>query len=266
MPQPPPTISIVTPSFNQGRFIEATLASVLAQSHPPLEYVVMDGGSTDETVSILQRHSDRVRWTSAKDDGQADAIDRGFRGCTGDVVAWLNSDDRYPHADVLKRVAAAFASDPAIDIVYGDGRLVDTAGRLFRLSRASAIDDPKRLLILPAGFALQPSVFFRRQLYLDVGGIDGRFFGAFDYDLWLRLFAGARRTVYLPEVLSHATCHPDAKSIKAMGRLIRELVRIKRDRAREMNLSVGERLHMHLHVAGLYAYYAAVRTGLRRAV
>lgn len=226
----------------------------------------MDGGSTDETIAILKKYSDRLQWVSEKDKGQADAIDRGFRQCTGDIISWLNSDDRFANENVLKRVAEAFAADATVDIVYGDGELIDLDGHSFRQSRGAAVKQAKELLILPAGFALQPAIFFRRQLYLDAGGIDGRFFGAFDYDLWLRMFAKARRVTYLPEVLAQATCHPDAKSVKGMWRLIGELVEIKRKNERPFALTWLERIRMRINVLGLYAYYVAVRTGLRRAV
>lgn len=261
-----PTISVVTPSFNQGRFIGATVRSVLGQTYRPVEYFVMDGGSSDETVQVLKGSGEGVRWLSEKDKGQADAIDRGFRKCTGDVVAWLNSDDRYAHEKVLERVAGVFASDPEVDVVYGDGEFIDVDGKAFRVSRGNRVAAARELLVLPAGFALQPSVFFRRSVYLACGGIDGRFFGAFDYDLWLRMFAKARRVVYVPEVWSQATCHADAKSVKGMGRLIRELVEIKRRNAATMGLTISERLRMRVNIMGLWAYYAAVRTGLRRAV
>lgn len=266
MSPPLPTISVVTPSFNQGRFIAATLRSVLSQTHPPAEYFVMDGGSTDQTVDVLKTFSHSLHWVSEKDNGQADAIDRGFRKSTGDILAWLNSDDRYAHDRVLQRVAELFAANPDADVLYADGQFVDTDGKPFRLSRGNPVQHPKDLLILPAGFALQPSVFFRRSLYLDSGGIDPRFFGAFDYDLWLRLFAIARRVLYVPEVWSHATCHPDAKSIHAMPRLIRELTQIKRQNAPKVGLNVAEMVKMKVNIWGLWAYYAAVRTGLRRAV
>ena len=123
-----PRITVVTPSYNQGRFVRETLESVLGQEYPALEYIVMDGGSTDESPSIIEGYSKRLaHWQSAKDRGQADAIKSGFSRATGEVLGWLNSDDTLAPG-TLVAVGASFAAHPEVDLVYGDIALVDAAG------------------------------------------------------------------------------------------------------------------------------------------
>src|SRR5262249_45140624 len=127
-----PLVSIVTPSFNQGRFIRETIESVLLQDYPNLEYMVIDGGSTDETVSILERYRDRFFWVSEPDRGQAHAINKGWKRAKGDILAWLNSDDMYlPGA--ISNAARYLVDHPEIGLVYGDGYHVAEDGRMLSL-------------------------------------------------------------------------------------------------------------------------------------
>lgn len=122
-----PLISIITPSYNQGRYIEETILSVLNQDYPRVEYLVMDGDSTDNTREILAKYGTRLTWSSERDGGQADAINTGFRAATGDIFGWINSDDTYlPGA--LSKIVRYFQTHPDIDLVYGEGHLVDADG------------------------------------------------------------------------------------------------------------------------------------------
>jgi glycosyltransferase involved in cell wall biosynthesis len=184
-----PTISIVTPSYQHGRFLEWTLRSVLLQEYPKLEYVVMDGGSTDQTAEILARYSDRLAHAeSAKDDGQADAVARGFQHTTGEIMAYLNSDDVLAPG-ALEFVAHFFDENPSVDVVYGhrvfmreDG-VVDAYWILPPHSNALM----KRWDYIP-----QETCFWRRRIYDAVGGVDPSFQFALDYDLFVRFMERGR--------------------------------------------------------------------------
>ena len=123
MPRQLPTFTIVTPSFNHAAYLEATIRSVLDQNYPGLQYIVMDGGSTDGTVEILQKYSDRLQWTSEKDQGQAHAIRRGFERATGEILAWLNSDDCYKPG-CIEAAAIYLADHPEVALVYGDADFI----------------------------------------------------------------------------------------------------------------------------------------------
>lgn len=255
-------VSFVIPTRNQARFIGRCLDSCLAQAVGDAEVIVVDGASTDDTVEVLRRYGDRVRWTSRPDGGQAEAVNRGVASATGELVAWINSDDYYPGPDVLPAVLAAF--EPGVDLVYGRGRMVDARGETIRATRGRALAAPSDLLVRPSGL-LQPAVFFRRRAFLEAGGLREDLHYALDYDLWLRMFPRARGTRYLDRELACATYHADAKSIAGLGRQVRELAALKRQHRPAFRLSWADRARLELGTASLYAYWAAVRLGLRRA-
>src|SRR5512133_184424 len=182
-------ITVITPSFNQGAFIERTVRSVLGQRGDfELEYLVMDGGSTDETLSILRRYEGRLRLVSEPDRGQSDAINKGFRLASGDVLAWLNSDDTYAEGalqavvETLSRTGARWC--------FGECRIIDEQDREIR----RAVSRYKRWVsrgygfrrLLSSNFIPQPATFFRRDLLDEAGPLDESLHLAMDYDLWLR--------------------------------------------------------------------------------
>jgi glycosyltransferase involved in cell wall biosynthesis len=214
-------ISVVTPSFNQRDYLQQTLSSVLSQrGNFELQYLVVDGGSTDGTVDVLRGISDpRVQWSSEKDNGQSEAINRGFRLATGDVVGWLNSDDLYvPGA--LATVVAAFA-DPSVQWVVGRYQIIDDQGRVIR-SRIARYKD--RFLdhysyrkLLRENFIAQPSVFWRREFGQRIGQLDESLHYTMDYDMWLRMGRLSDPRI-LNSVLSQFRIHPQSKS----GRVNRE--------------------------------------------
>src|SRR5579864_8605875 len=155
-----PRIAVVTPSYNTGRYVGAAVASVLEQDYPNVDYLVMDGGSGDNTVDVLKSFGDRLRWTSARDEGQADAIARGFEQTKGDILSWLNADDTYAPG-AFRVVAEYFAAHPDVALVYGDANFIDADGSViapcvhvepFDLGRLSRYSD----------FIAQPAAFFRR--------------------------------------------------------------------------------------------------------
>jgi glycosyltransferase involved in cell wall biosynthesis len=203
-----PLVSILTPSFNQGRFLRDCLESVARQTYPRIEHVVMDGGSTDESLEILVGAGDAVRWTSEPDRGQADAVNKAFEVSRGEIVGWVNSDDGLFAVDSVARVVAAFAGDPDAGVVYGDAALVDESGRIVRHHRSRW---PAGTLPLVSPL-VQPAAFFRRSV-ITAGEpvLDVDLHALLDYELWLRLQSRGVRYIHLPTVVAVDRDHPQRK-------------------------------------------------------
>ncbi len=258
-------ISFVIPTRNQAQFIAQCIDGCLAQNIADSEVLVIDGASTDHTRDVLASYGNRIRWVSENDRGQSDAINKGVRMASGELVAWINSDDYYAGPGVIQRLVDAFAADPRLDIAYGDGERVDVEGQRLGSYRSRAITRVAEIVTHPASFVLQPSLVFRRQLFLEIGGLDAELHYTMDYELWIRMFAAARATRYLPEVIALARYHTDAKSVAAMGKQIREALAVKRRNARTLRLGPLDQARMYAGVASLGAYWLAVRLGLKRA-
>lgn len=208
-PDTPPLVTVVTPSLNQGRFIRQTIESVLTQPYPALEYVVIDGGSTDGTLEILAGYGDRLTWVSEPDGGQAAAINKGWRRARGSVLAYLNSDDTYLPGAVARAVAALQAH-PEAGAVYGDGYHTDERGTV----TAPYPTEPFRLdRLAETCFICQPTVFIRRGVLEEVGLLDESLHYCLDWDLWIRI---ARRApfVYVPGYLATTRLHTGAKTLR----------------------------------------------------
>ncbi|MCZ7544619.1 MAG: glycosyltransferase [Anaerolineae bacterium] len=205
------TFTIVTPSFNQARFIRETIESVLSQDYPRVAYIVRDGGSTDGTRDILRAYGDRLTWVSEPDAGQADAINKGFADATGDALAWLNADDAY-EPGALRAVAGFFQANPTVGLVYGDIVHVGTAGQFLKHRSAPLFD---RDALLRHCFIPQPAAFFRREVWQAVGGLDARLHYAMDWDLWLRM-AQKTEVRKLPATLARFRWHGQSKTF-ALG-------------------------------------------------
>lgn len=216
-------ISIVTPSFNQAMFIEQTIRSVLEQDHDDIEHIVIDGGSTDATVEILSRYP-HVQWLSEKDRGQSDAINKGFRISTGDILAWLNSDDWY-EKNVLGAVARYFAQHPDCMIVYGDITYVNKEGKKLLSYTGDTIN--YRSLIECPDIVRQPAFFWRRALLLEKGGLDENLHLVMDFDFFLRA-AQRYRLHYLPRTISCYRCYEENKSLSMRRRQTLEMVKVYR--------------------------------------
>ncbi len=198
----------MTPSFNQGRYLEATILSVLAQDHPAIEYIVVDGGSTDESVEIIRRHADRIDWwVSEKDAGQSDAINKGLRRARGEIVAWLNSDDVYEPGAVSAAVAA-FGEHPQAGLIYGDARSIDAAGNQFNLMRARSYT---LVDLLSYSIICQPASFMRRQVLEKVNFLDTSYHLLMDHLLWI-LMAQQAPIHYVPQIWASARYHEQAKN------------------------------------------------------
>ena len=243
-----PKISVVTPSYNQASFIERTILSVLNQKYPNIEYIIIDGGSTDGSVDIIKRYSSFLSyWVSEPDQGQADAINKGFLKSSGEILAWLNSDDMYlPGA--LHKAARAFAREPEASIIYGDYIKVDENDRCIALRRQPSFS--YNICLFSYLTVAQPAAFFRGKAVFDVGLLDTRFHYAMDYDLILRL-AKRGKVIHLPEYLAAFRLHSESKSVTIKPRFKEEdrRIRIKRlgRRPLPMELSLLSRYYK-IHV------------------
>lgn len=213
-----PLVSIVTPSFNMGGWLVQAIESVLSQDYPRIEYIVMDGGSSDGTLAILQRYEDRLRYVSAPDRGAADAINRGFAMSHGSIVAWLSADDIYLPGAVRSAVDA-LASAPDAVAVYGRGNWIDERGQVLAPYPTLQPFDPA--MLARQCFICQPACLMRRAALDSVGMLDSSLHSAFDYDLWIRL-SRRGRFESVPECLADSRMHRGNKSLGQRGLMFRE--------------------------------------------
>jgi glycosyltransferase involved in cell wall biosynthesis len=218
-----PLVSIVTPSYNQAHFLETTIRSVLDQDYPNLEYIIIDGGSTDGSRQIIERYSSRLAWwVSESDQGQTDAINKGFAVARGEILAWLNSDDTYqPHA--ITEAVAFLQAHPEVGMVYGDANLIDEAGQV--IGQFPARQTNYRRLKRGYVHIPQQASFFRASLWRQVGPLDPTFYFAMDYDLWVRL-ARLAPLQYTPRLWANFRLHAAGKSTVADDRGWPEMLRI----------------------------------------
>jgi len=221
-----PTISIVTPSFNQGSFIEKTIRSVLLQGYPKLEYIIIDGGSIDESVEIIRKYEKWITyWVSEPDGGQGNAINKGIEHASGDIIAWLNSDDCYIEGAFF-RVAEAFHSHPGCAAVVGSCRRITPEGTLLniiqpnKLTRDDIVD-----WSYGGNLFYQPSTFMASWAVKEAGKIREDLFIAIDYEYWLRLMMKGPFVV-CPHILADATIYPETKSQSYRAKLLSEQIKI----------------------------------------
>ncbi|MHC4950877.1 MAG: glycosyltransferase family 2 protein [Planctomycetota bacterium] len=203
-----PKISIVTPSYNQARFLEATIQSVLAQDYPNIEYIVIDGGSTDGSVDIIKKYADKISyWVSEPDRGQSHAINKGFAKATGDIFYWINSDDLMTPSAV-KIAMAYLLSNSDIGMLFGDRVTVDAKGNVLSVMELPSFSKKwmKYNLNIP-----QETAFFRRELFYKVDGLDENLHNCMDFDLWIR-FNKIGNLYHIPFILGMYKAHQDTKS------------------------------------------------------
>ena len=220
-----PLVTVVTPSFNQGRFIRATIESVLGQDYPKIEYIVMDGGSTDETASVVKDYASRLTFISEKDRGQSHAINKGFQRANGAILAWLNSDDLFlPGA--VSRAVQVFREKPATGAVYGEGYLIDRDGKV---TGRFPCTEPLNLwkLVYLSDYILQQTVFFRGDVIRELGYLDENLHYTMDWDILIEI---ARRwpLEYVPEYMGCLREYPEAKSSAGGARRAREITNLLR--------------------------------------
>lgn len=215
-----PLVTIVTPSFNQGEFIKETIESVLNQDYPNIEYIVMDGGSTDNTVEILKSYGDRIKWVSEKDNGQADAVNKGIRRANGSIIGWLNSDDTYLEGAVRKMVKY-LKTHTDTDMVYGEGYYIDKNGNI---TERYLTEKFNRTRLGEQCIICQPTAFFTKQIIEEVGMLDAEHQLSMDYELWMRI-AKAGKVAYIPEYVATSRMYEENKTLSRRDEVFEETIR-----------------------------------------
>lgn len=221
-----PLISIVTPSYNQGEFIEETIRSLLLQGYPNLEYIIMDGGSTDSTVSIIQKYSPWIsHWISEHDEGQSNAVNKGFRHSNGEILAWLNSDDTY-EKNALSSVANLMLQKPRVGVVYGNTNVINENGETLAEIRTIPFDS-QAFLYETVHIVAQSSVFWRAKLFFEVGQLNEDLHYSMDRELLLRFMDNGAKFSFLRRPLGTYRCHQSSKTFGTSNKSRDELLSLK---------------------------------------
>ncbi|MEW6401819.1 MAG: glycosyltransferase family 2 protein [Chloroflexota bacterium] len=219
-----PLVSIITPSFNQARFFESTIQSVLEQDYPRIEYIIVDGGSTDGSLDIIQKYLNRITWwISEKDKGQTDALNKGFARAKGDILAWLNSDDTY-NPGAVSAAVKVLTEHPEVGVVYSDCNYIDEDGRVFGQFPAAQTDYRR----LRQGYVHIPqqTMFFRAKHWRELGPLDPSFYFAMDYDLWTRIAKQTPLKYIKGQTWANFRLHTSGKTIAADDRCWPEMLRV----------------------------------------
>ncbi|HQG82468.1 MAG TPA: glycosyltransferase family 2 protein [Caldisericia bacterium] len=207
-----PKISIVTTSYNQGEFIGRTILSVLNQNYPNLEYIIIDGGSNDNSIEIIKKYEKFLSyWVSESDNGQSSALKKGSDKSTGDIMAFLSSDDTYCPG-VLNKIADLFKRNPEVDVIYGAINLVDSHDNILVRRDMSGSRFDFSILLFDSSLP-QQAVFWRRDIYLKSGGIDSSFLFSMDKDLWVRFSLSGAKFLRVNEVLANFRLHGSNKTL-----------------------------------------------------
>ncbi len=234
-----PLVTIVTPSFNQGNFIEETILSVINQDYQNIEYIVMDGGSTDETLDILKKYDDRIHWFSEKDNGQTDAINKGFHRAKGDILAYLNSDDTYLPGAISRAVHYLTQENPDAQFVYGEGYHITAEGK--RIDRYPT-ETFHYIRLAETCFICQPTTFWKRDVLEKIGFLHEKLHYAMDYDYWIRIAKQYGTLWYIPDYLANSRLHMETKTMS------------KRLEAHAEILNVVRTHYGNVPLSWLYAY------------
>ena len=202
-------ISIITPSYNQSDFIEKNILSVICQNYPDVEHIVVDGGSTDQSVQILQKY-DHLKWISEKDRGQSHAINKGFRRAIGDIIGWLNSDDVYMPGTFFK-VERIFEKHPDVDLIFSHCLRIDADDRVLSMAQGR---DPERYDVLKyPNYIPQPTVFFRNKIFQTTGYLFEEYQYVMDFDYWRRI-SKHHKLMLVNDIFAAFRIHGDSKTGK----------------------------------------------------
>ena len=246
-----PRITVITPSFNQAAFLEGTIRSVLDQEYPSLEYIIIDGGSTDNSVEIIRKYSHRLAyWCSEKDGGQSHAINKGLRIATGEIIGWLNSDDIY-YADSIWKAAQIFAKNPATDILFGNYDYIDDEGRTVHRRRELPYDF-RVYLWTGACYHANVAGFYRKKCFDSFGLVREDLHHSMDYELYLRFGINRCTFQHVPDVLGAYRLHMSSKTILARSSFIQEAKVIRQEHFTRLDTASVSKLLLPI-------YYKTVR-------
>jgi glycosyltransferase involved in cell wall biosynthesis len=245
----PPKISIITPSYNQAEFLESTINSVLDQQYPNLEYILIDGGSTDGSMEIIKKYQHHFSyWISEKDNGQSQAINKGFKLATGKYVNWLNSDDIFLK-DALFTLAHYLESHPSIDIVFGNVLYINSNNE--HLYRSYEIPYSQKITLYGTNHVLQPAALYKKSVIEKIGLLDERLHYTMDHEFWVRIHNAGFHFAGIQDAVAGYRLHNHSKGVSHMHD------KIKRER-RELKLKYGRKCKslpietMRLNVLNLF--------------
>lgn len=220
-----PLVSIITPSFNQAEFLEETILSVLKQTYPHIEYIIIDGGSTDSSVDVIKKYEGEITaWVSEQDKGQTDAINKGFNRASGEILAWINSDDTYASPQTVAEAVNFLVSNPEVAMVYADCNFIDETGKVIGKFASRQTDYAK----LRTGYVHIPqqTMFFRAGYWKELGPLDPSFYFAMDYDLWIRIAKHAPLQYLSGKTWANFRIHTSSKTNVNDERGWKEMLRV----------------------------------------
>lgn len=217
-----PTVTVVTPAYNQADFLRDTIESVLSQDYPNIEYVVLDDGSTDETPAILAEYGDRFRWESQKNMGQTPTINKGWSMTSGEIITWLNSDDTFYNTAAVREGVEYLLEHPDVGIVFGDSMYTEADGTEIEPTRPVTDFTYEKMVRTCENFISQPSAFIRRTIVEKVGALDPKYYYFMDWDLWLRagLYFGIE---HVDKIWSTYRLHAESKTVAQSKKAAPEL-------------------------------------------